>query len=465
MNRPLSTHRNASGGYVLIVVLIVCLGLVSLTLYFGHAMMMTYRGSETDLAGRQADRAIEGAVQYTSYLMSNIIASGSTGASTVSSTSGTANSPYYLLPDPTTYQSEAVPLGDATFWFIGDPLQSGSATGGTSTGSVLSYGLVDEASKLNLNTATETMLETLPNMTTNLAQAIVAWRKTSGTSSTTTTGTSATNSSSMANAKGGPFESIYELAQVASVDGDDPTILYGDDTNLNHVQDPNESPGGQFNPGIFEYVTVFSREPNTLPDGTKRINVTAATPALATLLSGTLGATRGEAIARSIRGVTVHSVLEFYMRSGMTEAELDQVTPYLTMSSNTYSVGLINVNTASEAVLECVPGITQQFAQQIVSTRATQATPSTNLAWIAQILGNAAAIQAGPYLTTQTYQVTADVAAVGRYGRGYRRTLFVIDGSTGTPQIVYRHNMASLGLAIGSDALQKLAQTQKATAQ
>jgi len=457
MNRPIPYHRKSSGGYVLIVVLIVCLGLVSLTLLFGHSMMMTYRGSETDLAGRQADRAIEGAVQYASYLMSNIITSGTSGVSTASTTSGSSNTSCYLLPDPTTYQSEAVPLGDATFWFIGDPLQSGS-TGGTSSPGSPSYGLVDEASKLNLNTATEAMLENLPNMTQNLAQAIVAWRSTSGTSQSTST----TSSSSSSTVKGGLFESVYELAQVASVDGDDPSILYGDDLNLNHVQDANESPGGQFNPGIFEYVTVFSREPNTLPDGTKRVNVTQATPALVTMLTGTFGAARGGEIVRSLRGAPVHSVLEFYIRSGMTAAELDKVTPNLTMSSNAYSVGLINVNTASEAVLECVPGITQQSAEQIVSTRAAQVTPSTNLAWVAQILGNAASIQAGPYLTTQTYQVTADVAAVGRYGRGYRRTLFVIDASTYTPQVVYRHNMASLGFAIGADALQKLAQ-QKAT--
>ncbi len=263
MNRPLPNHRNASGGYVLIVVLIVCLGLVSLTLLFGHSMMMTYRGSETDLAGRQADRAIEGAVQYVSYLMSNIITSGSSGCFHCVR-HDCLNPSGYLLPDPTTYQSEAVPVGDATFWFIGDPLQSGS-TGGTSSPGSPSFGLVDEASKLNLNTASTTMLENLPNMTQNLAQAIVAWRSTSGTSQST----GATSSSSSSTVKGGPFESIYELAQVASVDGDDPTILYEDDLNLNHVQDANESPGGQFNPGILEYVTVFSREPNTLPDGTQ----------------------------------------------------------------------------------------------------------------------------------------------------------------------------------------------------
>jgi len=46
---------------------------------------------------------------------------------------------------------------------------------------------------------------------------------------------------------------------------------------------------------------------------------------------------------------------------------------------------------------------------------------------------------------------------VGRYGRGYRRTLFVIDNSTGTPQIVYRRNLASMGWALGADARQMLA--------
>jgi hypothetical protein len=109
-------------------------------------------------------------------------------------------------------------------------------------------------------------------------------------------------------------------------------------------------------------------------------------------------------------------------------------------------------------VLACVPGITTQTAQQIVSTRESQTGPYTNLAWVATILGNTAAIQAGPYLTTQTFQVTADVAAVGHNGRGYRRTLFVIDGSTGTPQIVYRHDMTPLGWALGPTALQSLGQ-------
>jgi len=421
-------------GYVLIIVLVVCLGLVSMTLLFAHAMAMAYRGSETDIAGRQADRAIEGAVQYAEYLMQNV------------------QTPGYLLPDPTLYQSGTVPVGDATFWFIGDPATSGSSAG-TNTPA---FGLMDEASKLNINTASLAMLENLPNMTQNLAQAIVTWR-TSGTS-TTSSSASTGASSSTPSSKGGPFESIYELAQVCMVDGDDISILYGNDTNLNHVVDANEDSGGQYNPGIYEYVTAFSREPNTMADGTKRLNVTAPSAALTQLLETKFGTTRGRQIARQTAGEPIRSVLEYYVRSGMTAAEFAQISDYLTMSNGNYAVGLVNVNTASEAVLECIPGITQQLADQLISTRTGQTTPATNLAWVVPILGRPVSFQAGPYLTAKTYQVTADIAAVGPNGRGYRRTQFVIDGSTGTPQVVYRHNMASLGWALGPDALSTVGQ-------
>src|SRR5437870_4695674 len=88
-------------GSVLIVVLIICLGLVSLTLIFGHSMLMSYRGADNDTSGRQAEEAIEGAARYAQYVLST----------------GTAG----VFPDRASYQSEAVPVGDAQFWFIGRP--------------------------------------------------------------------------------------------------------------------------------------------------------------------------------------------------------------------------------------------------------------------------------------------------------------------------------------------------------
>ena len=141
----------------------------------------------------------------------------------------------------------------------------------------------------------------------------------------------------------------------------------------------------------------------------------------------------------------------------MTADEFDKVSGKLTATSGTYTTGLVNVNTASAVVLACVPGITDDTAAQIVSARQSQTQPSTNLAWIVPLIGRAAVAQAGPYLTTRSYQVSADVAAVGRHGRGYRRTRFVIDSSSGTPQIVYRRDLSSLGWALGSNVRQNLA--------
>ncbi len=443
-----SRHRRGS---VLIIVLIVCLGLVSLTLVFGHAMFMAYRGEDNELAGRQADAAVNGAEQYAETVLNNLTAT----------TPGT-------FPDPTTYQNAAVSVGDALFWFIGEP-------GPNDAVDSPAFGLVDEASKLNLNSASTTMLMNLPGMTADLAQAIVDWRHTQGTAST-----DGSSSVSMDTVKGAPFETPAELELVNG--GTDPSVLYGDDTNLNHVLDPEESLTGglgEFNSGLLEYVTVFSREPNTLSDGTKRVNVTnLASPALPQLLDQVLGNTRGRQIMARLRQAgRVRSVLEFYVRGGLSATELAQLTPKITMKSGTYAVGLINVNTASAAVLACVPGITTDLASQIVAARpgltgtsgsstptglstsstTSTTTASTSLAWVSPILGQAAAT-AGPYLTSQSYQVSADVAAVGRLGRGYRRTLFVIDRSTGTAQVVYRRNLAALGWALGKTVRTNLAQ-------
>jgi type II secretory pathway component PulK len=206
------------------------------------------------------------------------------------------------------------------------------------------------------------------------------------------------------------------------------------------------------------YVTVFSRQPNILTSGSMRANVTATSGALGKVLTTALGSARATQITNTMRRAgPVKSVLEFYIKSGLTATEFAEVSGSLSMSGSAYSNGLINVNTAPLAVLECIPGITASTAAQIISTRNSQTTPVTNLSWVAAILGPKVSVQAGPYLTAETYQVSADVAAVGRFGRGYRRTLFVIDNSSGTPQIVYRRNLASMGWALGTDARQMLA--------
>ena len=69
--RASQSHVAGRSGSILIVVLWACLGLVAITLTFGHSMLMTYRGTDNDLAGRQADQAIEGAARYAQTPLSN----------------------------------------------------------------------------------------------------------------------------------------------------------------------------------------------------------------------------------------------------------------------------------------------------------------------------------------------------------------------------------------------------------
>ena len=53
-----------------------------------------------------------------------------------------------------------------------------------------------------------------------------------------------------------------------------------------------------------------------------------------------------------------------------------------------------------------------------------------------------------------SYQYTADIAAVGPYGRGYRRVKFVFDTSSGAPKIIYRQDLTHLGWALGKEERQ-----------
>jgi hypothetical protein len=66
----------------------------------------------------------------------------------------------------------------------------------------------------------------------------------------------------------------------------------------------------------------------------------------------------------------------------------------------------------------------------------------------------------GDYVTTRSFQFTADIAAVGPFGRGYRRVKFVFDTSDGTPKIIYRQDLSRLGWALG----EKVRETQVANA-
>jgi type II secretory pathway component PulK len=154
-------------------------------------------------------------------------------------------------------------------------------------------------------------------------------------------------------------------------------------------------------------------------------------------------------------------VLDFYLRSGMSESDFQQVEPYLMNPSLT---GLINIDTASATVLGCVPGIGSNMAPQVLAYRQSNPPQTPSISWlVAALQNNRASLEAaGPHVTPFSFQYAADVVAVGHNNRGFRRVRFVFDCSSGTPLIVYRQDLTYLGWPLGKTLHDKLlAQTTK----
>jgi len=426
----------------MIIVLWVAFGLVTLALYFASAMSFELRAANNRVAGLQAELAVQGAALYASNLLATVEEPG-------------------WLEELLPAQGEDMPVGEARFWLLGRADHQ-------LVRDLPNFGLVDEASKLNLNTATRGQLETLPFLTNEpaLAGAILDWRDANGE----VADLGAEDETYLRldppyRCKNGPFESVEELRLVYGLTLE---VLYGEDSNLNGILDPNENDGdfsppddnrdGVLDAGLLEFVTVYSREPMS---GRTNVNDAAAISALleeqfgqsrANELRATAGLAAGEPGQASFG-----SVLEFYVRSGMSSDEFDQVYGLLCSTNAAFVEGLINVNTASETVLACVPGIEVDGAASLVGTRlAFAGQPQLSLAWVVEALGEERALRAAPFLTARSFQYTADIAALGQHDRGFRRARYVFDVSDGTPKVVFRQDLTHLGWALGAELRREL---------
>jgi len=426
-------------GSVLIIVLWVAIGLVSIALYFANSMTYELRASDNRVNGLAADQAIEGAARYVGYVLQNLATNGA-------------------VPATNQFACAAVPVGDARFWLIGrDPSAQNPAEP--------VFGLVDEGSKLNLNTANTNTLSYLPNMTMDFANAIVDWRGTNGIVSLDYAALGYLP-------KYAPFETVDELRLVygATID-----LLAGDDLNRNGVLDAaekNSSGTGEMNYGLFEYATVYTREPNFHSDGSSLTNVNTASRQTILALLQADGVGDADAMATAIyrnihntpAGVnTCNGILDLAVRCrnlGMSEADFAKIYNDVTTSTNAYLRGRVNVNTAGAGVLTALfmgLNVDEQTASGAAQTLLTYRVQNPNnlasVGWIVDALGNSGpvirALQTGDYVTTRSFQFTADIAAVGSFGRGYRRVKFIFDTSDGTPKIIYRQDLSRLGWALG----------------
>jgi len=429
-------------GSVLVIVLWVCIGLVSIALYFANGMTYELRAADNRVSGVQADQAIEGAARYVALALQTYATNGA-------------------VPDHTQFSCEAVPVGDAKFWLIGRDPAGGDATEPY-------FGLVDEGGKLNLNDASTNALEYLPNMPSDFADAIKDWRGTNGVVSLDYT-------SLGYEPKYAPFETVDELRLVygATVD-----LLAGEDVNRNGVLDKSEKDlngNGTLDPGLFDYVTVYTREPNFHSDGSSLTNVNSESDSTIRTLLQNAGVSTSyvQQLTATNTGARPYAgIFSFALHCkniGMSSDDFSRIVNDVTTSTNTYFFNRVNVNTACADVLTAVfmgananmdESTAESAAQTLVTYRQQNPNNLGSVAWVIDALGNnnpvVTALAQGDWVTTHSYQFAADIAAVGPFGRGYRRVKFIFDVSDGTSKILYRQDLSRLGWALGEKARETL---------
>jgi competence ComEA-like helix-hairpin-helix protein len=278
----------------------------------------------------------------------------------------------------------------------------------TDQGSGVLYGVSDEESRLNINTASNDELSKLYQMTPDIVAAIVDWRDEDN--AVTPGGAEAEYYQSLQPPylpRNGPIPTIRELLMVRGVTAE---LLVAKDRRQNGMLESNEA--GTFDNledmldlGWAGLMTVDSSINNLNAAGVERVNIQSADEAA---LTGVKGITSD--IAKAIiayraqnRFNSIADLLDVVAapnqnrpggQTGPTvsgsgpggqspgtpgtnpsgprvidENLLMDIADDLTADSGSDLPGLVNINTASLEVLTCLPGFSRELAQAIISFR------------------------------------------------------------------------------------------------
>jgi len=328
------------------------------------------------------------------------------------------------------------------------------------------FGIVDEASKINLNSAGINVLLKLPEMTAELAAAVIDWRD--GDSDVSPGGAESEYYLLLRDpyyCKDAPFETTAEVLLVKGASHD---LLYGEDTNRNGVLDPNENDASESDPpddrdghldrGFLDYVTVYSTEPNESGDGQERIDVNdVGAEGLSDLLREQIPGDRFFEVMDLVRrGRPFLNVLDFYYRTDLTMAEFSPIADRLTTSRQRDLTGLVNVNTAPREVLLCLPELDESDVDALLERRMDPGTDLDSIAWVADALPREKAVAVGGYITTRSFQFSADIVSVCGNGRAYKRYRAVIDARESPPRVIYWKDLTHLGWPLAPEIISTL---------
>jgi hypothetical protein len=156
------------------------------------------------------------------------------------------------------------------------------------------------------------------------------------------------------------------------------------------------------------------------------------------------------------------NVLDFYFTTGLKAEEFSQIVDRLTTSDEETFPGLVNVNTAPKAVLLCLPGMEESDVEALLSRRNSDQ-ELDSIAWVAEVLEREKAVAVGSYITTRSFQYSADILSVAGNGRAYKRYKTVFDMRQQTPRVVYWKSMTHFGWPLNQQIIAALREGQDLT--
>jgi len=350
------------------------------------------------------------------------------------------------------------------------------------------YGISDEESRLNLNSASAGQLTNLDGMTPDILAAIIAWRTpaTQNPAAQNSAAPGAANSDYYLSlrppylARNGPFQTVRELLMVRGVT---PELLLGNDVNQNGFLDASDDLAGPAapaakpppppSPGWAALLTVTDTDKNVNASGKDRVNPQSADEATLMTVPGIT-----QPIARAIisyRGQNQLQTLDDLLsvtaqnsnqgagqnpgaganpaggrnasgNSGppvISQELFGQIADDLTLADGTDLAGLINLNTASLDVLLCLPGVQQPLAQAILNYRASTGY-FDNVAGLLKVDGMTRAIfkQVVPLVTarSETYRIVCE-GKINSSGALQRIEAIVHIGRSDIETLAYREDL------------------------
>lgn len=283
-------------------------------------------------------------------------------------------------------------------------------------------GLEDESARLNANTVTAEMLSALPGMSQETAERFLKLREQLATSQLEGTSTREPGLT-------GPIASEAQLASLLSLcfqqagQEQTPEPLFDQPVSQPLPCWAKASGADQRVVNVMQYLTVFSRQRNVDAQGRPRLNInTADADKLYSLLSQSLSqrqilaivTARNQRPFETIGQLLTRQLVAEDIHGQPTQVEIDieqfrAIADRITTRNERIVNGLVNVNTAPLAVLQAIPGLTNQDVQAIVDSRNTHDplapdNPRSNLAWLLDVLSPQSFAEACAYLTTRSQQ-------------------------------------------------------------